>query len=334
MTTGTDDRLTQPHLTPQRAALEMLAAWMGERFFRTFRFSEGDPAPFDAVLAQRERRIGVSVGLLWDEPPAEVTGDVEALPGAAELGELLTDDLDAWDEGGYVVWVPPQAQLPTDEPARSDFRISLGRGLRGLQPGERREVRLPVTLKLAKINADGAYVSVSGTLASQWTTISEGVQGAYHLDARALHRLPEESAEVDIIVSRVRDRAALLNTEELTDVRVHDYWLVSRLPAGAPRGVLVVGAPPELDPQDGTASRRAFRRSVQRAVEQRRAGDCELSVLVVMGALRHIGDELVTAGLRGMNPATYGALDLVALVADGQVRQVLQPRTLPWEQPR
>jgi hypothetical protein len=45
-------------------------------------------------------------------------------------------------------------------------------------------------------------------------------------------------------------------------------------------------------------------------------------------------DELVTAALKGMNPATYGALDLIVLVADGSVRQVLQPRTLPWEQER
>lgn len=32
-----------------------------------------------------------------------------------------------------------------------------------------------------------------------------------------------------------------------------------------------------------------------------------------------------------MNPASYGAIDLIALVADGSVRQVLQPRSLPWE---
>ena len=32
-----------------------------------------------------------------------------------------------------------------------------------------------------------------------------------------------------------------------------------------------------------------------------------------------------------MNPALYAGIDLVVLVADGQVRQVLQPRSLPWE---
>ncbi len=71
---------------------------------------------------------------------------------------------------------------------------------------------------------------------------------------------------------------------------------------------------------------------VARAVAQREAGGAELSVLVVVAALAHITDELITASLRGMNPAAYGLLDLIVLVADGQVRQVLQPRALPWAQ--
>ena len=42
-------------------------------------------------------------------------------------------------------------------------------------------------------------------------------------------------------------------------------------------------------------------------------------MLVVVAALAHMKDELVTPSLRGMNPATYGALDLIALVADGHI---------------
>jgi hypothetical protein len=304
----------------------MLAGWMSERYFRTFRPSADDPAPFDALLLQRERRIGVTVGALWDE--------TATLDGAAELAELLASDLDEAGAPGFVVWIPPGAALPVDEPFRSNLRVMLARGLTGLAAGERREVRLPITLKLAKIQDDGAYMSVSGVLAREWTKLSEGATGAYHLDARALHRLPSEPAERDIVISRVRDRAALLNAEEVTDVELHDYWRVSRLPDGAPAGVTVLAAPPGTDPLDGAAVRRHFRRHVNRAVEQRRDGDCDLSVLVLVAALGQIEDELATAALRGMNPATYGALDLVALVADGQVRQVLQPRTLPWEQRR
>lgn len=310
-------------LSVERAGLTMAAAWMGGRFYRTFRPVDEPSEAFDAVLQQRERRIGVTIGMLWDDEAPSID---------PEFAELLSGDVD--DDGGYAVWLPPGAELPREEPARSDLRVLLANGLTGLEPGARREVRIPVTLQLAKIQADGAYVSVTGGLSSSWTTISEGIDGAFHLDSRPLHRLPEEEAELDIIISRVRDRAALLNAEEVTDVRVHDYWLVSRLPAGAPSGAVVIGAPADLDPRDGVPIRRYFRRAVDRAIEQRRAGDADLSVLVLVGALAHMEDELVTAALKGMNPASYGALDLIVLVADGSVRQVLQPRSLPWEQER
>ena len=56
---------------------------------------------------------------------------------------------------------------------------------------------------------------------------------------------------------------------------------------------------------------------------------------VLLGApYAHADEELATAALRGMNPAAYGGADLVTLAADGSVRQLLQPRSLPWEQAR
>ena len=322
---------TPSALTPPReVALRMLADWMGQKFYRTFRIdTEQSPTPFDAVLMQRERRVGVSVGVLWEETPE--------VPGAAALGELLTADAAADPgilDGGYVAWVPPRAEIPTEEPAASNLRVVLANGLKHLDPGERREVRVPVIVKLAKLQAEGAYVSVTGGLSPVWLAISEGVPGAFHLDSRPVHRLSEHAAEVDIVVTRVRDRAAVLEPGELTDVVLHDYWVVSRLPSGGPNGVTVMATPLDVDPVDGASIRRRFRQEVQRAVEQKRADEVELAVLVVVGPFGHLKDELVTAALRGMNPALYGALDLVALVADGAVRQVLQPRSLPWENSR
>jgi len=306
-----------------RAALSMLAAWMGQRYFRTFRVAPEGSEGVDALLTQRDRRIAVTVGLLWDG---------EEPPGAPNLQALVNTDLvAAGDSNAYALWVPPGGDIPTDEPELSGFRLVVSRGLSGLQPGERREVRLPVTLRLAKIDPGGAYMSVSGGLASQWTHLSEGIQGAYHLDSRELHRLPDERAEVDILLSRVRDRAALLEPEEITTVEVHDYWLVSRLPGAEPSGLTVIGAPADFDATEGTAVRRLLRRHVKRSVDQRSASGVDLSVLLLVASLAHIEEERVTAALRGMNPAVYGAIDLIALVADGSVRQVLQPRSLPWE---
>ncbi|MSQ41524.1 MAG: hypothetical protein EXR65_00570 [Dehalococcoidia bacterium] len=299
----------------------MLTAWMGERFFRSFRAGEGDATPFDAVLMQRERRVGVTVGALWED------ADGDPVPGGGSFEQMLAADL---DPGAYVLWVPPGGSLPVSEPQRSQFRLLVAGALRGLAPGQRRELRVPVQLELAKVDDEGAYMSVSGPLAARWTHLSEGVKGAYHLDARALRRLSEEEAEVEIVLARVRDRAALLNREQRTSVAVHDAWLLSRLPAEEPAGLTVIGAPPDFEPGDGAAVRRLLRRHVRRAAEQRAAGSCELAALLLVGALAHIDDELATAALRGMSPALYGALDLIALVADGRVRQVLQPRSLPW----
>ncbi|MBM4409913.1 MAG: hypothetical protein FJ037_01060 [Chloroflexi bacterium] len=316
------------HSPAEAAAVHLLSGWMGERFFRTFRVGDGDPTPHDAILYQRERRIGVTTGVLWPEGP---------VAGVSDLAALLTSDIEidpSVASGGYVIWVPPLVALPEGEPHRSRLRLTLANCLSGLAPGERREVRLPATVKLAKIDADGAYVSVTGGLASEWLALSEGVRGAFHLDSRAVHRLPSERPELDLILSRVRDRAAVLEPMEVTDVEIDDTWTVSRLPEGAPAGVTVVAAPESFDPLDGVAVRRGLRAHVARAVAQREAGGTHLSALVVVAALAHLSDELVTASLRGMNPAAYGILDLIVLVADGQVRQVLQPRTLPWEQSR
>ena len=313
------------------AAAAMLAAWMGERYYRTFRAIDPDASAFDALLAQRERRVGVTAALLHDGEP----------PGAAALAGLLEADLAAEGGGsgegaGYVVWVPPGGVLPEAEPRLSGLRLALARGLAGLAPGERREVRLPVTLALAKVDAEGAYMSVSGPLASEWTALSEGIGGACHLDARALRRLPEERAELEIVLSLIRDRAALLERGEAAPVETHDYWLVSRLPSGGPAGVTIFGAPPDFDAGDGAAVRRRLREALRRADGQRAAAAAageaaDLTALVLGAPLAHLGEEMATAALRGMSPAAYGGTDLIALAADGAVRQLLQPRSLPWE---
>src|SRR5690349_8775646 len=96
-----------------RAALSMLAAWMGQRYFRTFRIASEAGDGFDAVLTQRDRRIGVTIGALWD-------GDGPA--GAAAFESLVTADLAAADDTRpYALWVPPGGVVPEQEPRLSDL---------------------------------------------------------------------------------------------------------------------------------------------------------------------------------------------------------------------
>lgn len=324
---------------PERVALGMLAGWMGDRYFRTFRPADDAPGPFDALLTQRDRRVGVTTGVLWEGENRPAITEFETLAGAdlatgpantsAETPRAATDGEAA--DGAFALWVPPGGELPRAEPRASEFRLLVTRGVNGLHPGERREIRIPVRLSLAQISADGAYVSVVGGLASKWTDISEGIEGAYHLDSREVHRLSGEPAEADIVLTRIRDRAALLQPGEVTTVEVHDYWVVSRIPGDQPPGLTVMGAPPEFDAGDGAHIRRLLRRAITRATEQRRDGQCDLAALVLAAPVAHMTEERVTAALRGMNPGTYAQIDLIAIVGDGQVRQVLQPRTLPWE---
>ena len=64
----------------ERAALAMLAGWMSDRYYRTFRLADAaDRGPFDAILGQRELRAGVTVGALWEDDATPAHATVEAL---------------------------------------------------------------------------------------------------------------------------------------------------------------------------------------------------------------------------------------------------------------
>ena len=91
----------------------------------------------------------------------------------------------------------------------------------------------------------------------------------------------------------------------------------SRASRAEPRGLTVIGAPETFDSAEAANVRRLLRRNIARCTSRRRRHD-DLGALLLVAPLAHIEEERVTAGLRGMNPATYGAIDLIALVADGQ----------------
>ena len=80
-------------LSPQHAAaLHLVTTWMSEKYFRTFRPVEGDPGAFDALLQQRDRRVGVTVGSLWESDDAlPGTDDLAAMPPEAVSGRRYTD---------------------------------------------------------------------------------------------------------------------------------------------------------------------------------------------------------------------------------------------------
>tara|TARA_B110000438_G_scaffold99646_1_gene98602 strand:+ start:7002 stop:7949 length:948 start_codon:yes stop_codon:yes gene_type:complete len=309
--------------------LHLLAAWMSEKFYRTFRPSDQlvkneEEIGFDALITQRNRTIGVFIAELWTAPEHAIVTD--------QLGGLLADDMvsdESIEEGAYAIWVPPKVQLPSTEPYISELRLQLLKGMRGISTDERREIRIPRVVTLAKLENTGAYMSVTGGFSTEWLALSEGVQGSFHLDSHKISRLPKERAEVESMMTQIRDRAMLLREGELTELDIFDHWTISHLPETLKSGVTVISPPPELDPHDGTPVRRDLRRLLKQ-VQQLDMSTVDMKVLVVTTAVTHIDQELVTTAIKGMSPSMYGMLDLIVVVADGELRQVLQPRSLPW----
>tara|TARA_B110001454_G_scaffold77610_1_gene75170 strand:- start:1148 stop:2095 length:948 start_codon:yes stop_codon:yes gene_type:complete len=309
--------------------LHLLAAWMSEKFYRTFRPSDrpaknAEEIGFDALITQRNRTIGVFIAELWTAPEHATITD--------QLGGLLTDDMvsdESIEEGAYAVWVPPKVRLPSTEPYISELRLQLLKGMRGISTDERREIRIPRVVTLAKLENTGAYMSVTGGFSTEWLALSDGVQGSFHLDSHKISRLPKERAELESMMTQIRDRAMLLREGELTELDIFDHWTISHLPETLKSGVAVISPPPELDPHDGTPVRRDLRRLLKQ-VQQSDMSTVDMKVLVVTTAVTHIDQELVTTAIKGMSPSMYGMLDLIVVVADGELRQVLQPRSLPW----
>lgn len=316
-------------MTSQMVLLHLLAAWMSEKFYRTFRPSDrpaknAEEIGFDALITQRNRTIGVFIAELWTAPEHATITD--------QLGGLLTDDMvsdESIEEGAYAVWVPPKVRLPSTEPYISELRLQLLKGMRGISTDERREIRIPRVVTLAKLENTGAYMSVTGGFSTEWLALSDGVQGSFHLDSHKISRLPKERAELESMMTQIRDRAMLLREGELTELDIFDHWTISHLPETLKSGVAVISPPPELDPHDGTPVRRDLRRLLKQ-VQQSDMSTVDMKVLVVTTAVTHIDQELVTTAIKGMSPSMYGMLDLIVVVADGELRQVLQPRSLPW----
>ena len=57
--------------------------------------------------------------------------------------------------------------------------------------------------------------------------------------------------------------------------------------------------------------------------------------LVVLGASTYAEEEKLSLSLRGMDPSLYAGYDILAVVADGVIKTIMQPQrqTLPWDAP-
>ena len=304
---------------------QLFLDWFNQRHGRDFALlPETGPALGDRPVAAQlwagdgQYRLALAVDPLYESEDAVWN------ERRLEVEDRLTRALHA----PYLLWMPPQARLPGPEPDESEFAVRVQMGAAPLVAGGRGEVSLPVRLRLGKMRDDGAYVSVVGALSRHWTTISERVRGAFNLDSTAFHRLSRRQEAREEIFARIADRCSHLSVGEGVQFEAEEAWTIQKFAVG--EEVLIAGCPPSFEPTDGTGLRRVMRRRVAAANEALGNLEADVKALALVGIWEYAEDEGAGATLRGFDPAIYHNIDVIAVLADGEVRPALAARTLPW----
>jgi len=266
--------------------------------------------PFVARIAGR--RLVVAV-----EPAASGHLPVGWLEAVRQLEARLSSS----EQGAGLVWLPPGAAPPVREPVASAVVDALQRTLASLAPGESGDAALPITIHIRKKDESGAYVTAFGGLSPYWAQFTEKVQGYYHIDSTALHRLRDDEAYIRELIDRVVEASKTLELEETAAISAQDNWRVQRLRSGDATGVMAL--PPEDETETGAPLRRRLRIVLGEASRLLAGEDADLRVLLLYGHYGSMEGEPVGTALRGQDPALFGALDLIALVADGQVKPLI-----------
>jgi hypothetical protein len=306
-----------------RHSAQLLLEWLNGRLDRSFAFSGEGTAEAEAgvdvlTAVDGEYRLALAVAPLYEEGPPEWREGLETLEGRLS-GSL---------PGAHVLWVPPRAAPPFEEPQALEFTRRVRLAAAPLVPGGRAEVQLPVRLGLGKVQEEGSLVSVDGGLARWWAEISEGVTGSYRLDSMALHRAPAEERVRQTIFRRIAEAAAGLEVGEVVTFDATDAWTVQRLRDG--EGMVIVASPPEVDPTEAAGVRRLLRRGLAAANTALEAEDADLKGVAAVGIYEYAEQEGVRAALRAFDPSLYMGLDLICVLVDGEVRPAVLPRSLPW----
>jgi hypothetical protein len=313
-------------LSLERYIGQLFLTWFNQRHRRDFALlpetgpAAGDrPANSQLWASDGQYRLALAVDRLYESEDAAWDRR------RPEVEERLTRALHA----PHLLWVPPQAPLPGEEPEESEFLRRVQMGAAALLAGGRGEVSLPVPLRLGKAQDDGAYVSVVGGLSRHWAAISERVRGAFDLDSTALHRLSRRPEVREEVFARIVDCSLRLSVGEGLEFEAEEAWTIQKLAEG--EKVFIVGCPPDFDPTDGTTLRRLMRRRVAAANGGLISLEADVKVLALVGVWEYAEDEGASAILRGFDPAIFSNIDVIAILADGEVRPALSARTLPWK---
>lgn len=302
------------------AGWRLFRRWLGARFARAVAFGDW----------QSDEHIGrghLEVGRRWSVAVTVANtlaadADVEWEASRAAIEQRL-------DAAGHslALFVPRGAILPGQEPGLSELALAAERPVS--TPDGRLEFHRPVGIFLRRAAREGSVVTVVGGLAGQWARFTNRVPGTFQLHAGGLFRLPSDPTERDDLFERIVLAANQPEVDAPLTVPATDAWTAVDLETG---GSSILGTPRPENDEWSASLRRNLRRLLVRANENRNTG-CDAAALVVLGAATYAEDERLSWVLRGMDPALYAGYDILAVIADGVVKAILEPApgTLPWD---
>ena len=295
--------------------------WFGGKSGRAYRLTEraaGEPPIYVAESA--EGRLALAVAPLF-----EAEADQPAEDARAFMEERLSAGL---VRGPFVLWVPPRAAVPADEPEASAFTQQVQQAAAPLAPGARGEVQLPVAVQMAKVRDEGGYASVIGGLARWWTLITERVNGTFHVNSSRMRRAPLSSQLREQLFDRIGELAAPMKTGEALEFDTFEAWTVQRLPEEplGETGFAIVQAPPGIDPADGTLMRRLVRKRLRDASAALAAVEADVKGVALIAIYEYAEHETVGSFVKSLSPDVYAGLPLICAVVDGEVRPIFLPR--------
>lgn len=307
---------------PADAALRLFLRWLGAHYARSTRLL--DVQRTEGVVQGR-----IEVGRRWELAFAVVDtlGSESDLKfeGARAAVEQRLDG-----EGRSVaVWVPRGASLPAGEPGLSELVLAV-EGADALEDG-RLQVRRPVTLYLRRTSTTGSVVTVLGGLSAHWAQFTNRVPGSFQLNSMELFRLPAGKEEREALAQRIVLAAQQPEADDTQTIPAEDAWTANDLGEG---GSCVLGTPrPETDEQSATLRRNL--RALLRAAQPTQRSTAPVRALIVLGAATYAEEEKLSWALRGMDPTQYAGYDIIAVIADGAVKALLEPPrgSLPWDAP-
>lgn len=303
-----------------RLLAQLAVDWLASRSSRIFSLAaelDGDPPIF--VFSDGERRLALAVLHTWERDPAV---DERRQEVAQRLTELV--------RGPFLLWLPPFADVPAEEPTQSDFVARVQLAAASLAAGGRSEVRLPIRVRVAKRDEQGGYASVLGALNRWWAVITERVSGTVFVDATTMRRAPRDEAEREAIFDQIAQLSLSLEPGQSAEFEMEERWTVQRLHEGD--GFAVVGAPADADPNDGAAMRRILRKGLKAAGEALAAAQPDIRGVALVGSCEFAEHEGIRSLVKSIDPTLYTGFDLVTVLVDGESCPIVLRRSLLEEE--